>query len=99
MASRFGIAVQAPDVERLPKLPVQAKVARQKMDTRVRIAIHSRRRRLIDPDGCYAKAAIDGLAAGGLLVDDSAAYVESISYTQEKSEIEETIITVEEIEP
>ena len=66
----------------------------QKVDTRFRIHFHSRRRRLTDPDGLYSKAALDGLVRGGILVDDSAKFVKEVSFSQEVSEREETIITV-----
>lgn len=97
MARYNRAAVPTPNMERNPVNATQAKDARQKVGERVRIAFHSKRRRLIDPDGCYSKAAIDGLREGGLLIDDSSSYVESISYTQEKSEIEETIIVIDAV--
>jgi len=65
------------------------------MDQRVCIHYHSKRRRAIDPDGLYSKASTDGLRQGGLLIDDSAKYVKEVSYSQEVSEDEETIITIE----
>lgn len=64
------------------------------MDQKCRIFVHSRRRRLADPDGISAKAAIDGLRLGGLLVDDSVRYVKSVSFSQELSEEDETIISL-----
>lgn len=66
----------------------------QEMDQRVRIKIHSRRRRLADPDGISCKACLDGLVQGGLLKDDSAKYISDVSFTQEKANIEETIVEV-----
>ena len=97
MARYNRAAVPTPNVERNPVNATPAKNARQKVGERVRIKFHSKRRRLIDPDGLYSKAAIDGLREGGILVDDSALYVESVSYTQEKSEIEETIIVIDAV--
>jgi hypothetical protein len=64
----------------------------KEMDQKCRIHVHSRRRRLADPDGISAKAAIDGLRLGGLLIDDSAKYVKSVTFSQELSERDETII-------
>jgi len=64
----------------------------KEMDQKCRIHVHSRRRRLADPDGISAKAAIDGLRLGGLLKDDSARYVKSVTFSQELSEEDETII-------
>ena len=75
-----------------------AKDTGEKMDKRVRIHFHSKRKRLIDPDGLYAKAALDGIVESGLLSDDSAECVKEIIYTQEKIqnwEKEETIIRLE----
>lgn len=74
-----------------------AKEEVEAFSTPVRIHIHSRRKRLTDADGVSAKAAIDGLVHGGLLEDDSARFVQEVSYSQEKSSEEETIITIEEI--
>jgi hypothetical protein len=63
------------------------------------IHVHVIRERLCDPDGISAKAAIDGLVKARVLPDDSAKYVEKVSYTQEKvvkGEEEKTIITITE---
>lgn len=67
-------------------------------DSQFSIRIHSRRRRLADPDGISGKAVIDGLVAGGLLRDDSAKTIKEVSYSQEKSEVEETVIEIWEDE-
>lgn len=64
---------------------------------RVCIHIHSIRKRLADPDGISAKAAIDGVVKEKILKDDSALYVESVTYSQEKGEPERTIITIKEV--
>lgn len=64
----------------------------------VRIHIHSIRKREVDADGISAKAAIDGLVLGGILQDDSPKYVKEVSYSQEKGDPEETIITITEVE-
>ena len=88
-------AIPVANLERAAHDAPKAKNARQKLGEVVRIKFHSKRKQLIDPDGLYSKAAIDGLTEGGILIDDSAAYVESVSYSQEKSEEEETIITIE----
>lgn len=62
---------------------------------RYRIKIHSKRRRLTDSDGVSGKWAVDGLVAGGIIPDDSPEWVESVTFSQELSEHEETILTVE----
>ena len=71
-----------------------AKGKGDKMDKRACIAVHSKRKRLADPDGISAKAVIDGLVLGGVLSDDNAKCVREVSFTQEVSKVEETIITV-----
>ena len=63
-------------------------------DTPVHIHIHSIRKRLVDPDGVSAKAAIDGLVRCGILLDDSAKLVKEVSYSQEKGSEEKTLITI-----
>jgi len=69
--------------------------------SRVDIFVHTRRKRLIDPDGLSAKAAIDGIVHRGLLADDSATHVRKVeTWSQEKAgkdEEEETIITITEV--
>lgn len=64
------------------------------MDTRCDINVHSRRKRLADPDGISAKAVIDALVIGGILPDDSAKYIRQVTFSQEQSQIEETIVDV-----
>ena len=59
-----------------------------------RIHIHSKRKRLADADGISAKAAIDGLVQSNILADDSPLFVKEVSFSQEKSKEEETIITI-----
>lgn len=71
--------------------------ANARFDSPVSIRIHSKRKRLADSDGVSAKAAIDGLVHCGILQDDSPKFVKEVSYSQEQSEGEETIITIEEI--
>jgi hypothetical protein len=61
---------------------------------RASIHVHSKQKRLADPDGISAKAAIDGFVIAGLLPDDSAKFIKEVSFTQEKSEEDETIITI-----
>lgn len=85
------------DLEPHSSSPPLAEEEAEGPDTRASILVHSRRRRLTDPDGVSAKAAIDGLVKGGILIDDSPKYVKEVRYSQEKikrGEEEETIITV-----
>jgi len=63
--------------------------------SRVRIHIHSRRKRLCDPDGISGKAVIDGFVHAGILADDSPKHVKEVSFSQEKTTgKEETIIEI-----
>lgn len=64
---------------------------------RVSITVHSYRRRLADPDGISAKAAIDGLVMCGVIKDDSAKYVEEVRHKQTKSKEEKTVLIIEEV--
>jgi len=68
------------------------------VDKRVCINIHSKRKRSADPDGVSCKAVLDGMARAGVFIDDSAKYIKEVSYTQEISKDEQTIITVYPIE-
>ena len=69
-------------------------------DTPVSIHLHSKRKRLVDADSVSAKAVIDGIVHAGLLQDDSPKFVAEVSYSQEKTEkdeSEETIVTIQEL--
>jgi hypothetical protein len=85
-------AVQITHLEPDPVNEPQGSDGGKEVDQRCRIHIHSRRRRLTDPDGISSKACIDGIREGGLLQDDSAEFVREVTFSQEKSEVEETII-------
>lgn len=91
-------AVQAAHVERRAGDAAQQAHAGKETHPRFRITVHSRRRRLADPDGLCAKWVIDGLVEGGLLPDDSAQYVEAVTFTQEESDVEDTRIDVIQVE-
>ena len=65
---------------------------------RCRIHIHHKRKRLADPGACSHKAIIDGLVKAGIFEDDSLKFITEISETQEKSNNEETIIEIEEVD-
>lgn len=96
-AGEANLAVRTADVEPDPKHAAKAPDVRQEVHPHYRINVHSKRRRLADPDGVSAKAAIDGLVCGGLLPDDSAAWIEAVTFSQEKAEIDETVIEVWEV--
>ena len=69
----------------------------KKAGQRVSIHVHSIRKRLCDPDGISAKAAIDALVEGGILVNDSPEFVKEVTFSQEKGTPERTIISIQEI--
>ncbi len=85
---------QIADVESTPSHEQMGTAKGSQLDKRVCIHFHSKRRRLADPDGVSCKAAIDGLVQGGILRDDSAHFVKEVSFSQEVSEVEETIIEI-----
>ena len=74
----------------------EKKIAR--LNTRHDLHVLSIRKRLADPDGISAKAVIDGLIKANILVDDSAKYVRSVTFSQEKGGQEKTILTFTEVE-
>ncbi len=72
----------------------------QKITPPVDITIHSRRRRLADPDGISGKWVVDAIVSSGIIPDDSAKYVKKVSFTQTKvsvSEPETTTVTITEV--
>jgi hypothetical protein len=92
--ARPGAAVSAADLESDAGDGAGAKNKSKEVGPQFRIHVHSRRRRRTDPDGVYAKAAIDGLTEGGLLTDDNPDVVLSVSYSQEIAQEEQTIISL-----
>lgn len=86
----------APDLERPSGNEQMEEDESPAPDTRACISVHSVRKRLADPDGISAKAAIDGLVKAGILADDSTLYIKEVSYTQTKTTGSEyTIIEIE----
>ena len=72
----------------------------QRFDTPVCIVIHSYRRRLADPDGISAKAAIDGIVKARILTDDTTKQIKEVRFKQTKikaPEEEKTEIIIYEI--
>jgi len=83
-----------PNVERYTKRTT-TKADEDKADgERCCIHVHSIRKRLADPDGISAKAAIDAIVEAGILADDKAEEVKEVTYSQEKGEPEHTTITL-----
>ena len=95
--AKTGAAVPAADAQPAKRARAKGPDKGEAIHPKYRIHVHSRRRRLTDSDGISAKAAIDGLVAGGLLPDDSPKWVESVTYSQEKADQDETVIEVWEI--
>jgi hypothetical protein len=91
------VAISTTYVEPDSKHGPAAKNVDKEVYPRFRIHIHSKRRRFADPDGVSAKAAIDGLVKGGILRDDSSKYISEVTFTQELSTIEETVIEIWQI--
>lgn len=58
--------------------------ADQKFDCRVDIECVSYRTRLVDPDNLCAKFFVDSIKEAGIIEDDSAKYVASVTYRQVK---------------
>ena len=86
--------IPSPDLEQDPGHALLGAQAAEGLDPRCSIHVHSIRRRLADPDGISAKAAIDGIVHAGLLPDDSPQHVRAVTYSQEKGAEEQTIITI-----
>lgn len=95
--TRNRAADTAADVERIARDAPVAEEEGSRFYSRVRIGIISYRKRLADPDGVSAKAAIDGLVRAGILGGDSSEFVEEVWYRQEKSKEEKTVIVIEEV--
>ena len=74
-----------------------AKMGKKKAKRLVTICdlhVHSIRKCLSDSDGASAKYVIDGIVNSGLLQDDSPSFIRNTSYSQEKGQEEQTIITL-----
>jgi len=60
----------------------------------VHIRVISYRKRNHDPDGVSVKAVLDGIVRAGVLTDDSAKQVKSVTFESVKAEEEKTIIEI-----
>ena len=92
-----GFDVSPADVEQNIGDEAAIPVAPQKVDTPVRVRVHSKRKRLCDSDGICAKFAVDAIVRAGILPDDSPEFVHAVTFSQEKCPTEVTIITVETV--
>lgn len=66
-----------------------------RIDTPVRIHVHSIRKSLADADGLSAKAVIDAIVLTGVLPDDSPEFVKEVTFSQRQGQPEHTEITIE----
>lgn len=89
-ASVFPSNVESPIIDDLLATERSAR-----HNTPCHIHVHSKRKKLVDADGVSAKAAIDGLVLAGILRDDNPECVKEVSFSQEKSDKDETVITIE----
>jgi len=92
--NKNNITIPIADMEPALRNALAGAETGQGLHSRCSIQIHSKRPRLTDPDGVSAKAAIDGLRASGVLIDDSAKYVKEVSYSQEIGVENETTLTI-----
>lgn len=90
-----SLAFPPPDLEQALSHATLGEDELKAFDTPVSIKVHSVRKRLTDSDGASFKAVLDALVLGGILKDDSPAFVKEVSYSQEKGDTEYTVITIE----
>lgn len=94
---RAKLAVPPTDLESRARHEAPRKNAPEAFDAPVNITVHSKRKRLADPDGICFKFVLDGIRLGGILEDDSTKEVREVRFTQEKAKEESTKITIEEV--
>jgi len=95
---RDQVAVSNPNMEQCISHATEKKNEVKKINPPVNIHVHSKRKSLADADGLCAKWVIDEIVDSGILPDDNPKNVHSVSFSQEKGEPEETIVTIEEVE-
>jgi len=77
-------------------LALEDKIQSGQYHKAVHIHCHSVRKRLVDVDAISIKAALDGIVKAGVLKDDTAKEIKTITYSQEQGSEEKTIITLQE---
>ena len=82
------------DLEPSAKDALPGKAQAVQMDQRVCVRVHSKGRRLADIDGYVIKPIFDAFTKAGIWTDDSGRYVKEVSFSQEVSEVEETVIDI-----
>lgn len=85
---------KTPDVEHGPRHALEGKKEAPRCNGPVDIRVLQRRHKLCDPEGACFKYVLDSLVDCGVLRSDDAESIREVSFTQEKSETEETIITI-----
>lgn len=65
-----------------------------RFDSPVHINVTSYRKRLTDTDGVSVKAALDAIVRAGILSDDTAKQIKSITFENRKSSEEKTIVEI-----
>ena len=96
---RNQVADKITNMEQVISYGTLAKSESAQYNTPVNIGVHIRAKRPCDCDGYCAKYPIDSIVENGILKDDNAKCVKEIRFTQEKSEFDETIITITPVAP
>jgi len=96
LAPKNKTTVSAANAKQNPGDEPLAKKEVKKLNGQVSVSVHSKRKRLTDSDGAFAKYVIDAIVTAGVLPDDSPEFIpESPKKTQEKTkDAEETIIEI-----
>ena len=87
-------ALPSADMEQDARNAPLAKEEPPRFDSPVTIRVISYRKLNHDPDGISVKAALDAIVRIGILADDSAKQVKSITFESVKSKEEKTIIEI-----
>lgn len=91
------VAVQTPIVERSVEHEPVAEKEVAGFARRVHIHVHSRLKRARDCDSTSCKYLVDSLVSAGILKGDDAAHVKAVTFSQEKSKEDQTLITITEV--
>ena len=88
------LAFQTSNVESIVGHESLAKKEGARLDSQFRVRCHTKGKRLGDVDGRSIKAVFDALTKAGIWPDDSALFLKEVSFSQEKSDVEETVIEI-----
>jgi len=92
--NKDNLAISSAYMESIACNGALAKILIKTKDKKACIHVHSCRHRLADPDGISIKYALDGIVETGILRGDDDKFIKEISFSQEKSKEEKTIITI-----